>query len=164
MYNIGDKIVYPMHGAGVIETIEEKEILGKKQSYYVLKMSSSGEMTVLLPTHHCDEIGVRFIIDKEEGERVLEAFKNAPVDIDSNWNKRQRENMAKIKTGDIYQVLVVVKELMYRDKSKGLSTSERKMLNNAKQIMVSELVLSDVAGKSDIESIMYDTVDSLFET
>ncbi len=163
MYNIGDKIVYPMHGAGVIESIEERDVLGKKQSYYVMKISSSGEMKVMIPMENCDEIGVRLVIDKEEGAKVLEAFRNAPVCENANWNKRHRENMQKIKTGDIYQVLDVVKELMYRDKSKGLSTSERKMLNNAKQIMVSELVMSKVAGQNDIESIMCDTVDELFE-
>lgn len=163
MYNIGDKVVYPMHGAGIIEAIEDKMILGKKQSYYIMKMTVSGEMTVMIPLQNCDEIGVRFVIDRDEGAKVLEAFRNAPVEDNTNWNKRHRENMQKIKTGDIYQVLGVVKELMYRDKSKGLSTSERKMLNNAKQIMVSELVLSKVAGKSDIESIMCDTVDELFE-
>ena len=163
LYNIGDKIVYPMHGAGIIEAIEERVVLGKKQSYYIMRMTLNGEMTVMIPLQSCDEIGVRFVIDKEEGAKVLEAFRKAPIEENSNWNKRHRENMQKIKTGDIYQVLGVVKELMYRDKSKGLSTSERKMLNNAKQIMVSELVLSKVAGKNDIESIMCDTVDELFE-
>ena len=93
----------------------------------------------------------------------MEAFKNAPIQDNSNWNRRHRENMEKIRTGDIYQVVGVVKELMYRDKSKGLSTSERKMLNSAKQIMVSELVLSAVAGKNDIESIMSDTVEALLK-
>lgn len=163
MYKIGDKIVYPMHGAGIIEAIEEKVILGKKQSYYVVRMTLTGEMTVMIPLQSCDEIGVRFVIDKDEGKKVLEAFRKAPIEENANWNKRHRENMQKIKSGDIYQVLGVVKELMYRDKSKGLSTSERKMLNNAKQIMVSELVLSAVAGRNDIENIMSDTVDELLE-
>lgn len=162
MYNIGDKIVYPMHGAGIIESIEEREVLGKKQSYYIMKMTLTGEMTVMIPMQSCDEIGVRFVINKEEGKKVLEAFRSIPIEENSNWNKRHRENLEKIRSGDIYQVSVVVKELMYRDKSRGLSTSERKMLNNAKQIMVSELVLSKVAGKDDIESIMCDTVDELF--
>lgn len=161
MYNIGDRIVYPMYGAGIIEAIEDKIILGKKQSYYVMKMTLTGEMTVMIPLQSCEEIGVRFVIDKEEGAKVLEAFRKAPIEENANWNKRHRENMQKLKTGDIYQVLVVVKELMYRDKSKGLSTSERKMLNNARQILVSELVLSKVAGKEDIESIMNDTIDEL---
>jgi CarD family transcriptional regulator len=160
MYHIGDKIVYPMHGAGIIEAIEEKEILGKKQNYYIMRIPS-GDMTVMIPMMNCDEIGVRTVIDREEGEKVLETFKTLPVLEDSNWNKRHRDNMVKIKSGDIYQVLEVVKDLMYREQSKGLSTSERKMLNNAKQILISELVLSSVAGQEDIESIMEDTVNSL---
>lgn len=161
MYHIGDRIVYPTHGAGIIEAIEEREVLGKKHCYYIMRIPA-GDMTVMIPTDGCDEIGVRFVISREEAEKVLEAFKNAKIDRDGNWNKRHRENMVKIKSGDIYQVLGVVKELMYRDHEKGLSTSERKMLNSAKQIMVSELVLSSVAGKSDIESIIDDTVENLF--
>lgn len=160
MYAIGDRIVYPMHGAGVVESVEEKEVLGKKQLYYIMKMPA-GDMRVMLPAACCDEIGVRFVIDKEEAARVLEAFRKMPVYEDNNWNKRHRENMLKIKSGDIYQVLGVVKELMYRDRQKGLSTSERKMLTSAKQIVVSELVLSRFAGRSDIESIMYDTVEQM---
>lgn len=162
-YNIGDKIVYPMHGAGIIEGMEEREIRGTKQTYYVLKMSYSGEMTVLIPTLRCDEIGIRFVISPDEGRQVLEAFRAAPIEDNAKWNQRHRDNMAKIKSGDIYQVLTVVKELMYRDKTKGLSTSERKMLTNAKQIMVSELVLSSAAGKNDIENIIEDTVAELIK-
>lgn len=161
MYNIGDRIVYPMHGAGVIESIEEREILGNVHQYYIVRMPVAGEMTLMLPLDKCNEIGVRDVISKDEASKVLETFRTVEIESDSNWNKRHRENMAKIKSGDIYQVLGVVKELMYRDKKKGLSTSERKMLNSAKQIVVSELVLSSVADKDDIESIIADTVDEM---
>ncbi len=160
MYSIGDKIVYPMHGAGIIEAIEDRMILGKKKSYYIMSIPA-GDMKVMLPMESCEEIGVRFVIDKDEASKVLEAFRNAPVEEDNNWNKRHRDNMVKIKSGDIYKVSTVVKELMLRDRQKGLSTSERKMLTSAKQIVVSELVLSNVAGKSDIESILTDTVEQL---
>ncbi len=161
MYNIGDRIVYPMHGAGVIESIEEREILGCVHKYYIVRMPVAGEMTLMLPLDKCDEIGVRDVISKDEASKVLETFRTVDIECDSNWNKRHRENMEKIKSGNIYKVLGVVKELMYRDKVKGLSTSERKMLNNAKQIVVSELVLSAVADKDDIESIISDTVDEM---
>lgn len=161
MYNIGDRIVYPMHGAGVIESIEEREILGVVHKYYIVRMPVAGEMTLMLPLDKCDEIGVRDVISKDEASKVLETFRTVEIESDSNWNKRHRENMAKIKSGDIYKVLGVVKELMYRDRIKGLSTSERKMLNNAKQIVVSELVLSSVADKEDIENIISDTVDEM---
>jgi len=163
VYNIGDKIVYPMHGAGVIEAIEEKMILGKKQTYYIMRMNFTTEMTVMIPTNTCDEIGVRYVIDSTEGAKVLEAFRKEEIVETSNWNRRQRENLQKVKSGDIYQVLSVVKELMYRDKQKGLSTSERKMLNNARQIMITELMLSKVADRDDIECILDDTVDELIK-
>lgn len=160
MYQVGDRIVYPMYGAGVIEAVEERTVLGKKQNYYVMRISA-GDMTVMIPQNGCENIGVRSVIDSTEAMKVLEAFKNAEVAEDSNWNKRHRENMLKIKSGDIYKVLEVVKDLMYRDKLKGLSTSERKMFNNARQIFVSELVLSGVADEEDIESIINETVSSM---
>lgn len=160
MYAIGDKIVYPMHGAGVIEAIEERVVLGKKQNYYIMRIPA-GDMTVMIPEDMCKEIGVRFIIGRDEAGKVLEAFRDIPVVEDNNWNKRHRDNMIKIKSGDIYQVIAVVKELMLRDKQKGLSTSERKMLSSAKQIVISELVLTNIADRGDIESIMSDTVEQM---
>ena len=160
MYDIGDKIVYPMHGAGIIEGIEDRVILGQKRKYYIMRVSSS-KMKVMIPMENTDEIGVRNVIAPQEAKKVLEYFKKTPVSDDQNWNKRQRENMIKIKSGDIYQVSSVLKDLMYRDKSKGLSISERKMLNNTRQILVSELVMSGFAVEEDIETIMDDIVDTM---
>ena len=162
MYAIGDKIVYPLHGAGIIEAIEERIIMGKKQKYYIMRISSCN-MTVMIPMDNCEEIGIRDVIDKIEAKKVLESFKNEPLHLDDNWNRRQRENLVKIKSGDLYQVVCVLKDLLYRDRVKGLSTSERKILNNARQIIVSELVLSEIATKEDIEAIMEDVVTSLVE-
>lgn len=162
MYSIGDKILYPPHGAGIIEGIEEKVVLGKKQKYYILKMPSE-DMTVMIPTEGCSDIGVRYVIAKEEALKVLEAFRKEPVVMDDNWNRRQRENIVKIKSGDIYEVLSVVKALMFREKTKGLSTSERKMLNSSKRIMTSEIVLSGAASMGDVESILNDTVEELLK-
>lgn len=162
MYSIGDKILYPPHGAGVIEGIEERVVLGKKQEYYILRMPSE-DMTVMIPTEGCEEIGVRYVISKEEALKVLEAFRKESVVMDDNWNRRQRENIAKIKSGDIYEVISVVKALMLRDKTKGLSTSERKMLSTSKRIMTSEIVLSGAASISDVESILNDTVEELLK-
>lgn len=160
MFNIGDKVVHPLHGAGTIEEIKEMEIVGKKRRYYVMKFAM-GSMVTNIPVENCDSIGIRPIIDRQEAKKVLQSFRDADVEDDANWNKRQRDNLVKIKSGDIYQVSEVLKELMYREKIKGLSTSERKTLCSAKQIFVSELVLSEVADISDIESIMNDTVDAL---
>ena len=153
MYSVGDKIVYPMHGAGIIEAIEEQEIFGEKKKYYIMKMPL-GDMKVMIPMENCDEIGIRDIIGRDEADRVIVAFKDLDTDFNENWNKRYRENMLKIKSGDIYEVAKVVKALMGREKEKGLSTGERKMLTNAKRILVSELVLAKGVQKNDIEDLL----------
>lgn len=160
MFAIGEKIVYPVHGAGTIEAIEEKEILGTKKQYYVMRVYI-GNMTVLIPVDNCDEIGVRAVIDKEEAKKVVQYFKTEPLCDDDNWNRRLRENMLKLRSGDIYKVLDVLKDLLYRDKLKGLSTSERKALSSAKQIVVSELILSGFASIEDIEMIFDSIVEQI---
>lgn len=162
MFKIGDKILYPMNGAGVIESVEEKNVLGKRHTYFVMKMPYE-DIKVMLPADACEEIGVRGIISEAEGRKVLEQFRREPAADDEFWNKRHRDNMLKIKSGDIYQVLTVVKNLMLREKKRGLSTSERKMLGVSKQIFVSELVLCGAADKSDVVSIMEDCVEELLK-
>lgn len=160
MFELGDKILYPMYGAGVLEGMEERKILGEKRKYFIMKLPIDNS-TAMVPVDTCEEIGVRYIISKEEAQKVLKTFRAEPIADDDNWNKRHRENMAKIKTGDIYKLLSVVKSLMYREKKKGLSTSERKMYIVAKQMFVGEIVLTGMASQSDVESIMSDTVDEL---
>lgn len=141
MFNLGDKVVYPMHGAGIIESVESKEILGEVKNYFVLKMPI-GEMKLMIPVDNVDNIGLRDIIDHVAVDKVYEILKQAAVINDSNWNKRYRDNMIKMKTGDIFEVAQVVRDLTYRDKEKGLSTGEKKMLVSAKQMLVSEIALS----------------------
>ncbi len=152
-YHIGSKVVYPMHGAGVIESIEEREIMGKKQQYYIMRIPI-GDMQVMVPMQNAEEIGLREVIDPDVADHVLEEFKACAIVMDSNWNKRYRDNMTKIKSGNISDVVIVVKNLMYRDKLRGLSTGERKMLSNAKQILVSELVVAKSCSQQNIETIM----------
>ncbi len=158
-YNIGDKIVYPVHGAGIIESIENREIMGENKEYYIMRMPI-GDMKVMIPVANAEEIGIRDVIDKSEADKVIAKFKECSTEMDSNWNKRSRENTAKIKSGDIYEVAQVVKSLMYRDKTRGLSTGERKMLNSAKQIMVSELVMAKAVKQSEIENIINEIVNA----
>ena len=129
-----------MHGAGIIEAIEEKEILGEKQKYYVMKMPV-GNMQVMIPMANVSTLGLRQVVDTDSLEMVLDILKDQRQDLTSSWNHRYRKNMDKIKTGDIYEVARVVRDLMRREKEKGLSTGERKMLDNARQILISELVL-----------------------
>jgi CarD family transcriptional regulator len=162
MYNIGDKIVYPMHGAGVIESIEEKEILGEKQKYYVLKMPI-GDMKVMIPTKSAISVGIRDIINTGEVTKVFEVFKEDTIVDNINWNKRYRENMLKIKSGNIYEVADVVRTLLIREKERGLSTGERKMLSSAKQILVSELVLANNMDPDSIEGLIDSSMQDFLE-
>lgn len=141
MFNIGDKVVYPMHGAGVIESIEEKEILGERQQYYIMRMPI-GDMKVMVPLKNVENIGLREVIDDNTVELVLQRMRQEEDDDSTNWNRRFRANLDKMKTGNIYDVAEVVRSLMRRDGEKGLSTGERKMLDNAKQILISEFVLA----------------------
>ena len=161
MFNIGDKVVYPMHGAGVVDSIEEKDILGEKQAYYILKMP--GEVKVMVPTAKAEQVGVRGIIDKSAAEKVFGVLEANETEMSMNWNKRYRDNMEKMKSGDIYEVADVVRNLSFKQKEKGLSTGEKKMLNNAKQILVSELVLTEHATQDEIEDIVENKIYNSFE-
>lgn len=155
MYNVGDKIVYPMHGAGVIESIEEREILGKRCSYYVMKIPI-GDLKVLIPTNNVDDIGIRDVISISDADRVFNLLGDNHHEFSSNWNKRYRENMVKIKSGDIFEVAEVVRSLMQRERERGLSTGERKMLNSAKQILISELVLAKGLNQHEVEDKIHE--------
>ena len=161
MFNVGDKIVYPMHGAGTIDSIEEKNILGENQSYYVIKMP--GEVKVMVPTDRAEQIGVRNVIGKEEAEKVISILGEDETEMSQNWNKRYRDNMEKMKSGSIYEVAGVVRNLSFNQKENGLSTGEKKMLSNAKQILVSELVLAEHATQDEVEELIDNKIDISFK-
>ena len=161
MFNVGDKIVYPMHGAGTIDAIEQKDILGEKQDYYIIKMP--GEVKVMVPIAKASDVGVRSVINKEEAGKVLQVLEANETEMSNSWNKRYKENMDKMKTGDIYEVADVVRNLSYKQKEKGLSTGEKKMLNNAKQILVSELVLAEHASESEEQNLVENKINLSFE-
>jgi CarD family transcriptional regulator len=153
LFNIGDKVVYPMHGAGIIEAIEEKEILGVRKKYYIMKIPI-GDMKVMIPLDSVEQVGLREVIDSEGVKQVFTILQQDHSKMSSNWNRRYRANMEKIKSGDIFQVAEVFRNLMYREKEKGLSTGERKMLDSAKQILVSELVLAQEKSEEDVDEIL----------
>ena len=161
MFNVGDKIVYPMHGAGTIDAIEEKNILGEKQNYYIIKMP--GEVKVMVPTDKAEEVGVRNVIGKDEAAKVMSVLGQNETEMSQNWNKRYRDNMDKMKSGDIYEVADVVRNLSFKQKEKGLSTGEKKMLNNAKQILVSELVLAEHASQEEVEQLVENKINISFD-
>ncbi len=161
MFNVGDKIVYPMHGAGTIDAIEQKDILGEKQDYYIIKMP--GEVKVMVPISKASEVGVRNVINKDEAGKVLQVLEADETQMPNNWNKRYKENMEKMKSGDIYEVADVVRNLSYKQKEKGLSTGEKKMLNNAKQILISELVLAEHASADEVENLIENKINISYE-
>ena len=151
MFQIGDKVVHPMHGAGIVDSIVQKKVNGVMREYYVLKLPVRA-MVVMVPTENCEEIGVRPIVDREQADRVLAASPDIQVEMTQNWNRRYRENMERIKSGDLFEVARVVKGLMLRDVQKGLSTGERKMLHSAKQILISEIVMCQSSSYEDVEA------------
>lgn len=154
MFEIGDYIAHPMHGAGVIEGIVTKKINGAERDYYVLKLPV-GDMVVMVPVEGCENIGVRPIISSLEARQVIDSFSKLDICMTQNWNKRYRENMDKLKSGDLISVASVVKGLMCRDNERGLSTGERKMLHSAKQILISELVIAMSVDYEQIEKALY---------
>ena len=165
MYKIGDSFVHPMHGAGVVEEIQVKEFLGEQKHYYIMKMNAvnksqtSSDVCVMVPVDNAGSIGIRDVIEESRANEVLEAFKAYKADDTSNWNKRYRENMEKIKAGDILETTYVVKTLMLKELMKGLSMGEKKMLHDAKQIMFSELELATNRSIEELETAFQAIVD-----
>ena len=159
MFKIGDKVVYPMHGAGVIESIEKKEILGDVKDFYVLNLPIKN-MKVMLPTETAENIGVRKVVENNVLTEVMEILAQDKGDMPDNWNRRYRSNLEKVKTGDIFEVAKVVRNLEILDREKGLSTGERKMLSNSKQILVSEMILAKNIKEDEAVTLVDTTIGS----
>lgn len=151
MFLVGDKIVHPMHGAGIVDSIVQKKVNGVVREYYILKLPVGG-MLVMIPTENSDEIGVRPVVEQNQADEVIAAMPGIEVDMNQNWNRRYRENMLRLKSGDLLEVAHVVKGLMIREGDRGLSTGERKMLHSAKQILISEIVLSQSTSYEEVEA------------
>ncbi|WP_096200657.1 CarD family transcriptional regulator [Bacillus sp. FJAT-45350] len=140
MFEIGDKVVYPMYGAGIIKDIEEKEILGEKQQYYIFNMTHSN-MEVSIPMGNSSNLGIREVVDDETIENVLSVFTDGEPDMTVNRHQRYHSNMKRMKSGDIQEVAHVIRDLMMLSKDKKIGTEDKNMLDNALQILTSELIL-----------------------
>jgi CarD family transcriptional regulator len=151
MYQKGDKIVYPLYGAGVIEDIEDKEIEGELQTYYVLNIPV-GNLKIMISAAKAESQRVRLIHGGEEIRSVIS--RAAEISMPDNWNQRYKENMERIKSGELSQVAVVFYNLLLRERERGLSTAEKKMMTTAKQIILSELILSLDVEKEEAEEIL----------
>lgn len=161
MFNVGDKVVYPMHGAGTIDSIDKKNILDEEVEY--INISMPGGVKVMVPSNQASKQGLRNIISQNDVEKVFCVLETDETAMSDNWNKRYRDNMDKMKSGDIYEVADVVRNLSFKQKEKGLSTGEKKMLSNAKQILVSELVVVEHASQDEIENLVNSKIELSFE-
>lgn len=138
MFVIGDKVVHPMHGAGVIDRIVTEKVGGVVRDYYVFKMPMNG-LILKIPTNNADIIGIRPVASQEQIEAILINLPHMPFQMDINWNRRYRENLNRMRSGDLMEIAMVIKGLMRRNKMHSLSIGERKMLYTAKQILISEI-------------------------
>jgi len=158
VFEKGDEIVYPNHGAGVIIAIETKKILDDKKQYYIIKLSIA-EMKIMVPVEKVDEIGIREVIDSKEAENIMLLLKGEKSEMSENWRSRYRENMEKLKTGDAFEVGEVVRNLSLRDREKGLATTEKQMLSAAKQTLISELMLANNKDEKESKNMIEEIFD-----
>lgn len=153
MFKVGDLAVYPAQGVGRIEAIETREISGQKQDYYIMKILENN-MTIMIPVNNVETVGVRDIINNEEVAEVYAIMKKRDIPVDNQtWNRRYREYMEKIKTGSVYEVAEVLRDLYLLKVDKELSFGERKMLDTAQSLLLTEL---SIAKKTDENAIMSD--------
>ena len=139
MFKVGDKVVYPHHGAGTVVKKEQREVLGQKREYLTIKILHN-DMTVNVPCENAEKVGLRRVIDEVMVEKVLKALQGSGTTMPKNWNRRFKHNRDKMKTGDIFELAEVVRNLSLRDHEKGLSTGEKQMFVKAKKILASELM------------------------
>jgi CarD family transcriptional regulator len=139
LYKVGDKVVYPHHGAGTVVKKEKRTILGTEREYLTIKILHN-DMTVNVPAENAEKVGLRSVIDEEMVEQVLDVLHGSGTKMPKNWNRRFKHNRDKMKTGDIFELAEVVRNLSLRDQEKGLSTGEKQMFVKAKKILASELM------------------------
>ena len=153
-FDVGDKVVYPHHGAAVVEKVEQRELMGEEREYYILKLAY-GELTLMVPTDSTEEVGIREITPAREMPKVFKVLKkNEPTTNTTNWSRRFKANVEKLRSGDIYQVADVVRSLHRRDREKGLSAGEKRMLTKARQILVSELTFAQGCDEDEAEQLV----------
>jgi len=155
----GDKIVYPMYGAGVIEELEDREIDGDNKVFYVLKIPV-GNLKIMIAAMNAEQLGIRRIYGKDEIISIVGSVAARPVEMPENWNQRYKANMEKIKSGKLSEVALVFRNLLLRERQRGLSSAEKKMLTIAKQIILSELILSHDVEKCKAEDILMNIIEN----
>jgi CarD family transcriptional regulator len=153
-FEVGDSVVYPHHGAGKVLRKEEKEVLGESREYLTIKILHN-DMTVMVPTENAALAGLRRVIDEETVKKVQAVLSDECSEMPKNWNRRFKHNRDKIKTGDIYELAEVVRNLAIRESQKGLSTGEKQMFTRAKRILCSELMYALGLEEDGVEDHVY---------
>lgn len=153
LFRVGDKVVYPHHGAAVIKGLEYKEIYGERRKYFVLRLAY-GDLTLMVPADNTQEVGIRAIIPRSDLEKVFKVMRAKDCRMPSNWSRRFKTHVEKLRSGDIYQVAEVVRNLARREKEKGLSAGEKRMLSRARQILVSEVTFAAGVDEQEAERML----------
>lgn len=157
-YKVGDQVVYPQHGVATIQKIEDKDVLGQNQSYLVLELDE-GDLTLMVPASSVEEVGIRNLIGKDQVEEVLRILRKGRItDGADNWSRRFKANSEKLKSGDVQMVAEVVRNLSIRDRQKGLSTGERRMLNRARRILSGEIAVALKLDNEEAEAVLEDAL------
>ena len=156
-FDVGDKVVYPHHGAATVERREKKSFFGEEKEYLVLRLAY-GDLTALVPVENAEDVGLREIINDEEVEEVFAVLRKKEARMPTNWSRRYKNHVEKLKSGDIYQVAEVVRNLSIRDSDKGLSAGEKRMLTRARQILVSELTFAIGVSEEEAEKKLNDAL------
>ncbi len=158
-FTVGDTVVYPHHGAAKIEAIEKRTIKGVERDYLVLRVAQ-GDLTVRVPSDNVDLVGVRDVVNQEGLDRVFDVLRQPYTEEPTNWSRRYKANLEKLASGDVIKVAEVVRDLWRRERERGLSAGEKRMLAKARQILVSELALAEKTNEDKAEAILDEVLAS----
>ncbi len=159
MYTLGAKVVYPIHGVGIIGSIEDKTVLGERHSYYVIKLTIS-DMTVMIPVERSEELGLRLIVSDREANKALRLIGGQSTEMDEDWKSRYQHNFEKIKSGSILNVAEVVRNLFHRNRVKELSIMEKKLYENAYRLLVDEISYVKDLEREEVQNIVSEGLES----
>jgi len=159
MYKVGSKVVYPLHGVGIIHSIEDKVVLGEQRSYYIIKLTIS-DMTVMIPVEKSEELGLRLVVSDREVKEALKLIRGETTDVEEDWKTRFQRNFEKMKSGSIQDIAEVVRNLFHRNKVKELSIMEKKLYENAYRLLVDEIAYVRDIDKEEVQNLIAEGLKS----